>query len=96
MREQPMIKVLSFKYTKSNGKTSSRVFVPFTNPSKSYFGVDITELEPVVQADFALRLDALQKQHQEQVDTLLQEFDLKTMYRNFLQDSMEDVVVENI
>ena len=91
-----MTKVLSFKYTKANGKTSNRVFVPLNSPSKSYFGVDITELEPVVQADFALQLDALQKKHQEEVETLMQEFDLKTMYRNFLQESMEDIVTENL
>ncbi len=90
------MKTLSFKYTKSNGKQSDRVIVPISSPSKNVFGIDISELSQEEQATFAVQVGEARIKYMDEVNSIMAQFDVSTMYRNFLADKMGDIVEEEI
>ena len=46
------MKILEFKYTKDDGKVSQRTVIELNQPSKNYFGIDISELDVDLQLGF--------------------------------------------
>jgi hypothetical protein len=90
------MKILTFKYTKADASTSSRVLLPMTSPAKGYFGVDISELDFEEQAEVALKFEALQQEFYDKVGTLLQEYDISKNFRNFLVENMSEIVEDEL
>lgn len=85
------MEVMTFNYTKENGKVSDRVFVPITKPSENYFGVDITELSPVAQGEYIGKMNHFHNQYLAAMEGLRAEFDIVHNLRNFKPERMSDI-----
>lgn len=90
------MKILNFKYTKAAGKVSQRSFLPINAPTNNYFGIDISELSQEEQADFVINYEKLQLAFLENVEKLMKEFDIATMYRSFIPEKMEDITADEL
>jgi hypothetical protein len=89
--------VLSFKYTKKDKDISNRVFIPLATPNgNSYFGVDISELEPVDQVTFAQEMQAIEDARFDLIEALMEKNDIAHNFRNFLPAKMSELIVEEI
>lgn len=88
------VKFLSFDYTKDDGKESHRDFVCITEPTDKYFGIDVSELGIVEQAEFYDKVQRLYETLHADTLALMQEFDIKFKFRYFKPDSVRNVVVD--
>jgi hypothetical protein len=89
--------ILSFKYTKQDGKESLRVLAPLYTPNgNAYFGIDITELEPADQVEFAKGLQKLEDIKMDSIDALMAQYDISHNFRNFLPIRMSNIEAEEI
>lgn len=86
--------MLSFQYTKDDGKVSDRVFIPLESPTNKYFGIDISELSVEDQGIFAAKMQKIQEDKEEAVHGLMQEFDIKFKFRYFVPEKMFAIVSE--
>ena len=90
--------MISFQYTKDDGKVSDRVFIPLESPTNKYFGIDISELSTEDQGIFAAKMQKIQKEKEKEKELeesrLMQEFGLKFRFRYFIPEKMSNIVVE--
>jgi hypothetical protein len=86
--------ILSFTYTKSPTDITERVYIPLAVPNKNYFGIDITELEPVDQVALVEEIEALDVERKCQLDEIMTRYDIKTNYRSFCPEKMSNIVKE--
>lgn len=86
--------ILEFKYTKDDGKTSQRTFVELNEPSKNYFGIDITELDVDLQAAFGKDIAFLKERYARQIADVMANYDIKHNFRAFNPAKMENIVAE--
>ena len=85
------MKVLEFNYAKSPSDVSKRVLMVIAEPSKNYFGIDITSLSDEDANEFITRYNRIKDYQNSQVANLMSDFDLKHNYRNFDPTKMENV-----
>ena len=85
------MKTLTFKYTKKDGSVSSRTLLAMVTPSDKYAGTDLSDLDPVMAAQFAATADQLQKEYLQKLVELQNAFDLKHSYRQFLASGVSDI-----
>lgn len=90
------MKILTFKYTKSDGTESSRVLALSTSPTKLYGGTDITFLETTEQVMYAQDMQAAKDAYLEAVKTINYNYDLNFNYRQFSPEKMKDLIEEDI
>lgn len=90
------MKILTFKYTKSDGKESSRVLAVSATPTKLYAGTDITSLEAPEQVMYAREIQAAKDAYLEAIKVINDAFDLNFNYRQFSPEKMKDVIEEDI
>lgn len=76
--------MIEFNYTKANGDVSARKLVVLGRPSKSYFGIDITDVEK----ESSMQLDGLLKRHKRELDEFLADKELTRNYRTFLEEGV--------
>jgi len=86
--------ILEFKYTKDDGKVSQRAFVELKEPSKNYFGIDITELDVDLQVAFGKDMAFLKERYDKQIADVMANYDIKHNFRAFDPVKMENIVVE--
>lgn len=88
------MKVKSFIYTKADGSKSNRVVAAISEPSQNMFGIDITELDPVVQGQFAAELQMVLDKRKDDIEHLMGRYDIKYNYRTFKASGMSEVVTD--
>ena len=87
---------MNFTYTKANGTSSKRVFMPLISPNTMYEGLDISELSDEDQATFCVEAEALKQEYLAKLNALQNQYDVVHSYRRFDPTKMSDVSVENI
>lgn len=88
--------IITFTYTKADGKQSKRVISPVVMPNKMYEGTDLSELSPQDQVIYCQELGKLQDFHKERIAALQAEFDLKNRYRRFDHSKMTQIIEEAV
>lgn len=88
--------IKTFKYTKANGAVSTRVVSILVSPNIMFEGIDITPLEPVEQAMYAVKMDEAYKVFLEAAALINDEFEMRNQYRRFDPAKMSGVVNEEI
>jgi len=88
------MKFLTFNYTDSKGKESSRMVVQLSAPQPNHFCVDVGELEPCDMFSIQEELVQLESTYKEQRDAILAKYDVATMYRYFKPTSMTNLTEE--
>ena len=86
--------MLSFQYTKEDGKVSDRVFIPLESPTNKYFGIDISELSIEDQGIFAAKMQKIQEDKEQAEHALMHDFDIKFKFRYFVPEKMSNIVDE--
>lgn len=88
------MKVISFTYTKADKSQSLRTIVALAEPSKNFFGIDISELDIEDQAIFINELEVILENKKKEVEELMEKYDIRTNYRTFCPDRMSDIQVD--
>ena len=88
--------ILTFKYTKSDGKVSNRTIVVSAEPTHLFAGTDISSLEPYDMAIYAERANMYKTAYLENIKALNDEFDLTFNYRQFKPECMSEIVREAV
>lgn len=90
------MKLVEFFYTKENGTQSKRAVVEVQQPNKFFEGIDVSELDAESFADFVADYRALKEEHHTKVLECLNKHDLKSNYRRFVPERMENTVSEYV
>jgi hypothetical protein len=90
------MKLVEFKYTKSDGSVSNRAVLELQAPNNYFEGIDVSQMPEEVFAEFSQLFSDMRRKHHEQTMQLLSDWDLKHNYRRFLPDKMADVSVDYV
>lgn len=90
------MKLMEFKYTKTNGDTSFRSVVVTQEPTHLLGGIDVTELGEDSFEAFTREMRELKNRQHEETMQLIAKHDLKHNYRQFTPSKMLDVTTELI
>lgn len=90
------MKLVEFKYTKSDGAVSERAVIELQQPSKHFEGIDVSELPEAEFAVFVQEFRELKNAQHAATMELLAKHDLKHNYRRFLPEQMAAVTSEHI
>lgn len=90
------MKILSFDYTKADGKVSKRTIVVSAEPTKLYAGTDISSLDEEDQALYIAQVQKAKEIYLEMLANANQTFDLNYNYRQFKPENMARVEEEEI
>jgi len=85
------MKFMEFDYTKADGTTKSRELLVLSEPSQVYFGIDVSELN---DDEFSILVDSMRKlknEHDAKTAELMNDFEVRTMLRNFLPKNMTNI-----
>jgi hypothetical protein len=85
--------MISFQYTKDD-KVTDRVFITLEKPTDKYFGIDISELDPVQQGVFAAKFHKIVEEKEDAIHQLMYDFDLRFKFRYFIPSKMSNIVEE--
>ncbi len=88
--------IITFDYTKADGKTSKRVLSPVITPNTMYEGTDISELSMAEQVDYVQQLDNIKEFCKKAILELNNSFDVNNRYRRFDPSKMANVVKESL
>ena len=88
--------ILTFNYTKTDGKKSKRVIAVHNTPQKLYAGTDISTLSMEDQALYAIKVQKAKDAYLEVVKHINDEFDLNYNFRQFKPELMSEIVEEHI
>ena len=75
---------MKFTYTKANGDVSLRNLVVIRKPSKSFFGIDVSDID----ADKAADLEAFISGQNTELSEAIAELGLANKYRTFLSEGV--------
>ena len=90
------MKLLEFKYTKTDGSVSDRAVIELVTPTQFIEGIDVTKMPEDEFALFANEMRQLKNAQHEATMALLAKHDLKHNYRRFSPDKMSDLNTEYI
>lgn len=88
--------ILTFKYTKADGKESNRVLVVSAEPTKLYAGTDISSLEPYDMALYAEKVNKAKEAYLVALESINEEFDMNFNYRQFKPECMSNITKEEV
>jgi len=88
--------ILTFNYTKDNGKQSDRVLAVLVKPNTMFEGIDISELDMHTQGEFAEQMNRVQEVYVAAIEAVKSSFDVCNNYRRFDPKKMQAVVAEVI
>lgn len=88
--------IITFKYTKADGKESQRTLAVSITPNKFYAGTDISELAQEEQAIYAVKMSDAKAAYLKAIADINAEFDVKHNYRQFDPNKMSNVIEEEI
>jgi len=86
--------MLSFTYTKEDGKTSDRVVAVINEPTDKYFGIDISELSEAEQGEFYAKFSTIMDNKAEALGRLMYDYDVRRNFRSFSPSRMANIVKE--
>jgi hypothetical protein len=86
--------MISFTYTKDDGKTSDRVLAVMNEPTDKYFGIDISELSEAEQGEFSAKFSTIMDDKAEAIWQLMNEYDVRRKFRSFIPSRMANIVKE--
>ena len=87
------MKIAKFTYEDLKGKITNRKVLVTSEPSNKVSGIDVTELEPTEQQEFAEAYAALTAAFVLEIEALKDAWDVKHNYRQFIADKMSNVEV---
>jgi hypothetical protein len=90
------MKIISFDYTKADGKTSKRTLVVSAEPTTLYAGTDISSLDAEDQVCYANEVQLAKDVYLEMLKNINNTYDLNFNYRQFKPDGMKNIVEEEI
>ena len=85
---------MTFDYTKSADKVSSRAFYPIVTPNTMYEGIDISELDQEAQALFVAKMESAKLKFLNDCMAIKSEFDVVNNYRRFDPTKMSAIKTE--
>lgn len=88
--------IMTFDYTKADGKVSTRSISPIVVPSGFYEGTDLSELSDEDQVLYVQALGKLQDEFHSKIHALQNDFDLNNRYRRFDPSKMSAIVKEAV
>lgn len=88
--------IKTFTYTKNDGNISTRVVNIIVEPNTMYEGIDITPLEPVEQAMYAVAVDEAKSAYMAAIAKINNDFEVRNQYRRFDPKKMTNIVDEEI
>lgn len=91
-----MAEIISFTYRKANGEVSNRQLVPFTKPGRFFSGIDVSELSEEEQGRYLAALEKVREAYQIELAKLADTFDLNHRYRQFAEDRMTIINIEQV
>lgn len=90
------MKLITFTYTKDDGKKSKRVLAVHTEPQRLFGGTDISELTKEEVAEYMAELKELKFEYMQAVARLNDSFDLNHQFRQFKPENMSEIVVDEM
>lgn len=90
------MKLITFTYTKADGKVSEREVIEISQPSTLLSGLDVTEMYSGDFAEFANDYKELLDEQNRQRMELMQVYALKHAFRQFKPEGMTNVVVQHV
>ena len=90
------MKIISFKYTKADGKQSDRTLLVSAEPTKLYAGTDITSLDAEDQVSYVNEVQLAKDMYLEMLKNINNTYDLNFNYRQFKPEAMAEIVEEDI
>ena len=90
------MKIISFKYTKADGKQSDRTILVSNEPTKLYSGTDITSLSAEDQVSYVNEVALAKEVYLETLKRINAEYDMNFNYRQFKPENMANIVEEDI
>lgn len=84
--------MLSFSYTKDDGKTTQRNIIPISSPTDKYFGIDLSELSEEDQGIFEARYQEIMDTKDSAIHQLMFDMDVRFKFRNFIPAKMTNIV----
>lgn len=88
--------ILTFDYTKSDGKKSKRVLLISGEPTHLFSGSDISHLMPQDQVEYSNAISAAKADYLMKLAEINAEFDMNYSFRQFKPDNMTNIVREEI
>lgn len=88
--------IITFNYTKADGKVSTRSISPIVTPNRFYEGTDLSELEVEDQVMYVQALGKLHDEYLSKVLALQNEFDLNNRYRRFDPSKMAQIIKQTV
>lgn len=85
------MKTITFDYTKKDASTSHRTLLALVTPGDKYAGIDLSELDPIVAANFVHAAEELHEKYILDMQALQTQFDLKFSYKQFLASGASNV-----
>jgi hypothetical protein len=90
------MKIITFKYTKADGKQSDRTLLVSAEPTKLYAGTDITSLDAEDQVSYVNEVQLAKDVYLEMLKNINNTYDLNFNYRQFKPEAMAEIVEEDI
>ena len=90
------MKIISFKYTKTDGKQSDRTLLVSAEPTKLYAGTDISSLDAEDQVSYVNEVQLAKDVYLEMLKNINNTYDLNFNYRQFKPENMANIVEEDI
>lgn len=88
------MKLMTFEYTKSDGKTTTRNFIELSKPSNLHFGIDVSELDEEERIELVSAIARVRKEFDIKVAELMSEYDVKQNFRQFKPEAMTNIESE--
>ena len=85
---------MTFDYTKSADKVSSRAFYPISVPNTMYEGIDLSPLSQEAQALFVATMESAKLKFLNECMAIKSEFDVVNDYRRFDPTKMSNIKTE--
>lgn len=90
------MKIITFTYTKADGKQSDRVLAVSAEPTKLFAGTDISSLNDEDQVSYANEMQLAKDVYLEATKKINDAYDLNFNFRQFKPELMANVVEEDI
>ena len=88
--------IITFNYTKADGKVSTRSISPIVTPNGFYEGTDLSELSDEDQVLYVQELGKLKDEFYGKMHALQNDFDLNNRYRRFDPSKMSCIIKEAV
>ena len=90
------MKLVEFKYTKTDGTSSARAVIEVIQPTEFFEGIDVSKMPEDQFAEFTREYrDLITQQYNDKMN-VMQKYDLKHNYRRFIPEKMTDVTTDHI